>query len=370
MWRPLKSLFYGGAMADVETIAAPRRESHNTTGQRIMIVTDAWAPQVNGVVRTIRATGEELRVLGHEVYFATPENHPTMPLPTYPEIRLALYPGSTLSQEIDSFAPNAIHIATEGTMGLSARRICIARGMPFTTAFHTRFPEYVNARFPFIPESMVFAALRSFHAPARATMVSTERLKDELESHGFNNVVLWSRGVDTEFFRPGPLDSFEQLGLHLPRPVFLYVGRVAVEKNVEAFLALDLPGSKVVVGEGPQREELEARFSAAQFLGARSGEELAALYRSADVFVFPSKTDTFGLVMLEALASGVPVAAYPVPGPLDVVVGASVAALDEDLHTACMHALEIPRDAARAFALTRSWRASTEQFFGNLALFD
>jgi glycosyltransferase involved in cell wall biosynthesis len=313
---------------DVETIASPRRQAAPGTGQRIMIVTDAWAPQVNGVVRTIRATGEELRVLGHEVHFATPENHTTLPLPTYPEIRLALYPGSTLAQEIDAFAPNAIHIATEGTMGLSARRICLARGIPFTTAFHTRFPEYVNARFPFIPESMVFAALRSFHAAARATMVSTERLKEELEGHGFNNLVLWSRGVDTEHFKPGPPDGFKAIGLDLPRPVFLYVGRVAVEKNVEGFLALDRPGSKIVVGEGPQREELEARFPDAHFLGARTGDELASFYRSADAFVFPSKTDTFGLVLLEALASGVPVAAFPVPGPLDVVGNVPIAALD------------------------------------------
>jgi glycosyltransferase involved in cell wall biosynthesis len=355
---------------DVETIASPRRQAAPGTGQRIMIVTDAWTPQVNGVVRTIRATGEELRALGHEVHFATPENHTTLPLPTYPEIRLALYPGSTLAQEIDAFAPNAIHIATEGTMGLSARRICLARGIPFTTAFHTRFPEYVNARFPFIPESMVFAALRSFHAAARATMVSTLRLKEELEGHGFNNLVLWTRGVDTEHFKPGPLDGFEAIGLDVPRPVFLYVGRVAVEKNVEGFLALDLPGSKIVVGEGPQREELEARFPDAHFLGARTGDELAALYRSADVFVFPSKTDTFGLVLLEALASGVPVAAFPVPGPLDVVGDAPIAALDADLQAACLKALNIPREAARAYALTRSWRVSTEQFFGNLALFD
>lgn len=371
MWRPLKSILSGGTVAmdaDAAVLIPPAKRS--ATGRRILIVTDAWAPQVNGVVRTIRATGEELQAIGHEVRFATPENHPTMPLPTYPEIRLALYPGAMLNQQIDSFSPNAIHIATEGTMGLSARRICLARGIPFTTAFHTRFPEYVNARFPFIPESMVFAALKSFHSAAHATMVSTERLKNELESYGFNNVVLWSRGVDTEYFRPGPLDGFEKIGLDLPRPIFLYVGRVAVEKNVESFLALDLPGSKVVIGEGPQRQELAAKFPGAHFLGARSGEELASLYRSADVFVFPSKTDTFGLVMLEALASGVPVAAYPVPGPLDVVGDAPIAALDEDLKSACLRALQIPRDAVRSYALTRSWRASSEQFFGNLALFD
>jgi len=366
MWRPLTSLFYGGSAMDADTATIAPRPPDSGHGRRIMIVTDAWTPQVNGVVRTIRATGEELRALGHEVRFATPENHTTMPLPTYPEIRIALYPGSMLNQEIEEFSPHAIHIATEGTMGLSARRICLARGLPFTTAFHTRFPEYINARFPFIPESMVFAALRSFHSAARATMVSTPHLKRELEEHGFSNVVLWSRGVDTEYFKPGPPDGFESLGLDLPRPIFLYVGRVAVEKNVEAFVGLDLPGSKVVIGEGPQRAELAARYPDAHFLGARTGEELARLYRSADVFVFPSRTDTFGLVLLEALASGVPVAAYPVPGPLDVVGDAPIAALDTDLRNACLSALGISREAAREFALARSWRASTEQFFGNL----
>jgi glycosyltransferase involved in cell wall biosynthesis len=335
---------------------------------RILIVTDAWTPQVNGVVRTIMATGRELEAMGHAVRFTTPEKQTTLPLPTYPEIRLALYPRSQIVSDFDSFRPDAVHIATEGTMGFAARRLCLERDIPFTTAFHTRFPDYVHARFSFIPESLVFAALKSFHAPARATMVSTPTLKAELERHGFRNVVSWSRGVDTELFHPGPGDGFDKLGLSLPRPIFLSVGRIAVEKNVEAFLSLDLPGSKVVIGEGPQKAELAARYPEAHFLGQRSGEELAALYRSSDVFVFPSRTDTFGLVMLEALASGVPVAAFPVPGPLDVVGGTPAGVLSEDLRAACMKALEIPRASARRFALTRSWRASTEQFLGNLAL--
>ncbi len=352
----------------IEATAFIGNAQDTITSLRILIVTDAWAPQVNGVVRTIRATGQELEKLGHRVRFATPENQTTLPLPTYPEIRLALYPRSGLISEIDSFKPHAVHIATEGTMGFCARRICLERHIPFTTAFHTRFPDYVHARFPFVPESMVFAALKSFHAPARATMVSTASLKNELESHGFRNVVMWSRGVDTDGFTPGPRDGFEKLGLDLPRPIFLYVGRVAVEKNVEAFLNLDLPGSKVVIGEGPQRPELTVRFPGVTFLGQRSGEELAEFYRASDVFVFPSRTDTFGLVLLEALASGVPVAAFPVSGPLDVVGGAPVAALDNDLRSACLRALDISRAQARRFALTRSWRASTEQFLQNLAL--
>jgi len=330
---------------------------------KILIVTDAWAPQVNGVVRTLEMLGRQLVLMGHRVRFATAENHTTLPLPTYPEIRLALFPRQTILDAIDDFLPDAIHIATEGTMGLSARAICLERGLAFTTSFHTRFPDYVHARFPFIPESAVYGALRSFHAPATATMVSTLSLKRELEEHGFANLLLWSRGVDGEQFRPGTKDHSNDA----ISPRFLYVGRLAVEKYVEAFLALDLPGTKLVVGEGPQRAELEARFPRARFLGQRTGNELARIYASSDVFVFPSRTDTFGLVLLEALASGTPVAAYPVQGPLDVLCDSAIAALDEDLHAACLQALSIRREDCRTFALTRSWSASTEQFLANLA---
>ena len=334
---------------------------------RILIVTDAWRPQVNGVVRTLEALGQELSAMGHRVHFCTPENHTTVPLPTYPEIRLALFPRATVLRELDEFQPDAIHIATEGPMGLSARSICLERGYHFTTSFHTRFPDYVHARFPFIPESAVYGALRTFHAPAHATMVSTMSLKRELEIHGFHRVALWSRGVDVELYRPRPEDAFQRLGLEVKRPVFLSVGRLAVEKNVAAFLALDLHGTKVVVGEGPDRAELQARFPEAIFLGQRTGEELASLYASSDVFVFPSRTDTFGLVLLEALASGTPVAAYPVQGPLDVLGEADIAVLDEDLGHACLRALHISRDACRSFAVARSWRSSAEQFLANLA---
>ena len=335
---------------------------------KILIVTDAWSPQVNGVVRTLEMVGRQLLLMGHQVRYVTAENHTTLPLPTYPEIRLALFPRQTIIDAIDDFRPDAIHIATEGTMGLSARAICLERGLSFTTSFHTRFPDYVHARFPFIPESAVFGALRAFHAPASATMVSTLSLKRELEAHGFVNVRLWSRGVDVEQFRPTARGDLRDLGIDASSPLFLYVGRLAVEKNVEAFLVLDLPGTKLVIGEGPQRGELEARFPAARFLGQRTGDELARLYASSDVFVFPSRTDTFGLVLLEALASGTPVAAYPVQGPLDVLCDSPIAALDEDLRAACLQALTICRDGCRVFAFTRSWGASTEQFLANLAL--
>ncbi|HTT83152.1 MAG TPA: glycosyltransferase family 1 protein [Rhizomicrobium sp.] len=328
---------------------------------RLLIFTDAWAPQVNGVVRTLETLGRDLESLGWDIRYATPKGHVTVPLPTYPEIRIALFPRRDLERLIDDFVPDAIHIATEGTIGLSARAICLARGLPFTTSFHTRFPDYVNARFPFIPKSLVYRFLRWFHAPSSSVMVATPSLKQELEANGFRNVRIWTRGVDIAQFRPMP-----EASLPWPRPIWLYVGRIAVEKNIEAFLGLDLPGTKVVIGDGPARTTLARIYPGVQFLGPKSGEDLVRHYAASDVFVFPSLTDTFGLVMLEALACGVPVAAFPVQGPRDVVGAAPISALDSDLRQACLRALEIPRSAARAFALTRSWRTCTEQFLSNL----
>jgi len=328
---------------------------------KLLILTDAWAPQVNGVVRTLETLGRDLQSIGCDVRYATPEGRFTLPLPTYPEIRLAVFPRASLERMIDEFKPDAIHIATEGTIGLSARAICLRRKVPFTTSFHTRFPEYVNARFPFISKRFVYRLLRWFHGPATAMMVATPALKQELEAQGFRNVRLWARGVDVTQFRPLP-----DATLPFPRPIWLYVGRIAVEKNVEAFLALDLPGTKLVIGDGPARASLAHAYPQVQFLGLKTGEELVRHYSASDVFVFPSKTDTFGLVMLEALACGVPVAAFPVQGPRDVIGDAPVAALDDDLRTACLKALEIPREACRAFALSRSWRACTDQFLSNL----
>jgi glycosyltransferase involved in cell wall biosynthesis len=330
---------------------------------RVLIVTDAWAPQVNGVVRTLEILGRDLQSLGHEVRYATPEGRLTAPLPTYPEIRLAVLPRRRLENEIRAFAPDAIHIATEGTLGLATRAICVHYGIPFTTSFHTRFPDYVRARLPFVPERAVYRWLRWFHGPATAVMAATPSLKRELEGHGFGNVRIWSRGVDVEAFSPIEGASFD-----VPRPVYLYVGRVAVEKNLESFLGLDIPGTKVVVGDGPARQALERQFPGARFLGPKFGPDLARAYSASDVFVFPSRTDTFGLVLLEALACGTPVAAYPVQGPLDVIGSARVGALNEDLGRACLEALAIPRADCRAFALTRSWRNCTRQFLANLAL--
>ncbi|MBI1330907.1 MAG: glycosyltransferase [Alphaproteobacteria bacterium] len=328
---------------------------------RVLIVTDAWRPQVNGVVRTLEMLGRDLSAMGHDVRYATPEGRFTVPLPTYNEIRLAIFPRKSLEKMIDNFHPDAIHIATEGTLGLSARAICVKRHIPFTTSFHTRFPEYVQARFPLIPVSWVYAFLRWFHGPADAMMVATDSLKREMQARGFTNLKIWSRGVDVDQFHP-----IADAKMPFAGPIWLYVGRIAVEKNIEAFLQLDLPGTKVLIGDGPARTHLQQQYPDAKFLGPKTGEDLVRHYAASDVFVFPSRTDTFGLVMLEALACGVPVAAFPVEGPRDVLGDAPVAVLDEDLRAACLKALTISREEARAYALTRSWRACTDQFLANL----
>ncbi|HXQ42218.1 MAG TPA: glycosyltransferase family 1 protein [Candidatus Udaeobacter sp.] len=330
---------------------------------RIVIVSDAWLPQVNGVVRTLMRTIDELASLGHQTQVVSPDLFHSIPCPTYPEIRLALKPSRHLTQLIDSFQPCAIHIATEGPLGIAARRYCLRRKLPFTTAFHTRFPEYVRARIG-LPLSVGYAALRRFHAPSHGVMVSTSSLEQDLASRGFRKLKRWTRGVDTDLFR-----LRDKSFLDLPRPIYLYVGRIAVEKNIEAFLGLDLPGSKLVVGGGPRMAELARRHPDVRFAGPRQGEDLARHYAASDVFVFPSRTDTFGLVILEALASGLPVAAYPVPGPLDVINGAEVGFLDEDLASAARKALAIPAQRCRDYALQFSWRRSAEQFLANLQPF-
>ena len=329
---------------------------------RILIATDAWAPQVNGVVRTLETLGTQLGRLGHDVRFVTPEGFRTIPLPTYPEIKLALFARRAVGRIIDEFKPDAIHIATEGPLGLATRRNCLRRGISFTTSFHTRFPEYINARFG-VPTSWSYAGLRWFHEPATAVMVATQTLETELTTRGFKNLRMWSRGVDVALFKPGAKDW-----LDLPRPVFLYVGRVAIEKSVEEFLKLDLPGSKLVVGDGPQLAELRARYPAARFVGPKFDTELARHYAASDVFVFPSRTDTFGLVVLEALASGLPVAAHPVQGPIDIFGDNQTAGvLNEDLGEAVRQAMTLSPQACRLFAANFSWEACTQQFLTNLA---
>ena len=327
---------------------------------KILVATDAWHPQVNGVVRTLGHVAREARALGAELEFLAPGEFWTLPMPSYPEIRLALPAPGDVERRLDRVRPDAIHIATEGPLGHAMRRLCIRRGLPFTTSLHTRFPEYLAERLP-VPErwtcEVTWNWLRRFHSAGVAVLAATPTLGSELAGRGFRNVKLWPRGVDADLFRPRRNGA-----LNLPRPIFLTVGRVAVEKNLEAFLKLDLPGSKVVVGDGPARASLTRQFPDAAFLGAREGEALSALYAAADVFVFPSRTDTFGLVLLEALASGVPVAAFPATAPRDVIGEAPVGVLDEDLRRACLEALELSRHDCRDFALTMTWEKSARIF--------
>ena len=327
---------------------------------RLVIVSDAWRPQVNGVVRTLEALSAELRAMGHSVGMITPDLFTNVPCPTYPEIRLAIARPSVVARMIENEAPDFIHIATEGPLGIVARRYCIKRRLIFTTSFHTRFPEYVHARCR-LPIGVSYAAIRWFHRPAKVTMVATETLRKELTGRGFTGLGLWGRGVDTNQFHPGPKDLLKG-----PGPSMLYVGRVAVEKNVEAFLSLDLPGTMHVVGDGPQVDRLKRDYPKVVFHGAKYGDDLAAYYAAADVFVFPSLTDTFGNVLLEALACGVPVAAFPVPGPIDVIDDPAVGALDPDLGKAIEKALPLSSDACRRFAEAHSWRESANQFMDNL----
>lgn len=336
---------------------------------KILVATDAWDPQVNGVVRTLGHTAREAAALGVELAFLTPAEFRTLPMPSYPEIRLALTGPGAVERKLDALKPDAIHIATEGPIGHAVRRICLRRGLPFTTSFHTLFPDYLAERLP-LPErwtrELAWAWLRRFHGAGAAVMAATPTLAGELATRGFKNVKIWPRGVDAQLFRPR-----ERARLDLPRPIFLTVGRLAVEKNVDAFLALDLPGTKLVVGDGPARARLARQYPEAVFLGAKQGEALAEIYAAADAFVFPSLTDTFGLVLLEALASGLPVAAFPAAAPRDVLGQnpefAPVGVLDNDLRRACLEALECSREDCRAFALKMTWEASARIFLTHVA---
>jgi glycosyltransferase involved in cell wall biosynthesis len=327
---------------------------------RVLIATDAWRPQINGVVRSLERMYEAGPALGVTPHMLTPEGFKQIGLPSYPDIRLALATRRAVAKRIAEFKPDHIHIATEGPIGWLTRAVCLAQKRTFTTSYHTRFPQYVAARWP-IPESWSYRFLRRFHGPAAGVMVSTATVEAELKQHGFERILRWGRGVDLSLFRPRPASV-----LDLPRPIFLSVGRVAVEKNLEAFLSLRLPGSKVVVGDGPARADLQRAFPDVTFLGTREGEDLASIYASSDVFVFPSLTDTFGIVLLEAAASGLPVAAFPVQGPSDVFAGSGAAVLDEDLRGAALAALRIPREACLELAAGYSWQSSAEQFYGHI----
>lgn len=327
---------------------------------RIAIVTDAWHPQINGVVTTLTRTVSLLVEAGHEVTVINPLMFKTFPCPTYPEIRLSLLPGRRIKKLLDSFKPDAIHIATEGFLGWSARSYCLKNGLRFTTSYHTRFPEYIRLRSP-IPLSFSYAFIRRFHAKAQRTMVASEDLRAELSQRGFKNLKLWSRGVDTEIFKPRPKDFIQDI-----RPIYMYVGRVAVEKNIEEYLKLDLSGTKYVIGDGPAMKEMQSKYPQVRFTGYKRGEELAKHVAASDVFVFPSRTDTFGLVMLEALSCGVPVAAYPVTGPKNIIHSGVTGILSEDLQKAVKEALLVDGRQCRIFAEKYSWSKCTSQFFNNL----
>ena len=327
---------------------------------KILIATDAWHPQVNGVVRTLTSLARSASALDADISFLTPDGFSSVGVPTYPGLCIALPNRREIARRIEAAAPDAIHIATEGPIGWAVRAYCRRRKLAFTTSYTTRFPEYVEVR-TMIPASVGYAMLRHFHAGSSTVMVATDSLRQELGTRGFRKLGFWTRGVDTELFNPE-----NPVRLDLPRPIFMTMGRVAVEKNLEAFLSLDLPGSKVIVGDGPQRAQLAQKYPKAVFLGEKKGADLTAHLAAADVFVFPSLTDTFGVVQLEALACGTPVAAFPVTGPKDVIADHPIGALDHDLRSACLRALTMSREACRDFALQRSWENSARQFVGNL----
>lgn len=353
------------------TVSDPEGEDGLAEGprlaKRILLVTDAWEPQVNGVVRTLASTIRELRAMGCDVEVISPaDGYKTVPLITYSEIKLALGAREDVEDRFLAFAPDAVHIATEGTLGWDARAVCLKHKFPFTTSYHTQFPEYVHARFSWIPLWAGYRYMHAFHDKSGRVMVATPTMMKQLQLQGFRNVALWSRGVDVEQFHPSKRGVDGGVYKDIATPIFVYVGRVAVEKNIEAFLELDLPGSKVVVGDGPAREELQSKYPQAHFVGAKFGDELVRYYADADVFVFPSFTDTFGLVILEAAATGTPVAAFVAPGPKDILPGTNAGIVDMDLRKACMEALSLKREDARALAERYSWRACAEDFRRNL----
>lgn len=343
----------------------PGYESAVKTGSerltmKIVIVTDAWYPQVNGVVRTLDTVGRELRNMGYDIEYVTPEGFSTFPCPTYPEIRLAWFPFRAMSRRLQELQPDAIHIATEGPLGIAARRWCLKNGFPFTTSYHTQFPEYVRLRVP-VPLAVSYAVMRWFHRPATRVMVATRSQMRRLEARGFDNVVQWARGVDTSLFRPvKPARS------DMRKPVAVYVGRVAVEKNIEAFLSTDFSGTRLVIGDGPDLQMLMDKYPQAVYAGYRHGDDLVEWLNCGDVFVFPSLTDTFGLVMLEAMACGLPVAAYPVTGPIDVVQPGVTGDLDDDLQQAIDRALALNPDECVRYARSCSWLKVAEMFLDYL----
>ncbi|NNE59106.1 MAG: glycosyltransferase family 1 protein [Hellea sp.] len=335
---------------------------------KILLVTDAWKPQMNGVVRTLTRTVEELISAGHEVEVIAPgDGYRTMPVPTYPDIRMAPFARKDVRKRMIGFRPHAVHIATEGPLGLAARKFCLKWRMPYTTSYHTKFPEYIKARFPFMPLGLMYKFVRNFHNKGQRMMVTTPSMVEFLKEKGFENPSAWGRGVDLEQFNPAKRLNPGDVYKNLPRPIFVNVGRIAVEKNIETFLELDLPGTKIVVGKGPQEEELKKKYPNTIFAGAKFGEELARYYADADVFVFPSLTDTFGLVIIEAMATGTPVAGFPISGPIDIIPGSNAGFVSDDLRQACLDCLKIDRAVPAEHARNYSWQKVSEKFINMLA---
>jgi glycosyltransferase involved in cell wall biosynthesis len=327
---------------------------------KIALISDAWMPQINGVVTTLTNTIKALERLGHDVKLFTPDLFKNYPCPGYPDVRLAFLCGPTLRPLIKAFKPDALHLVTEGPVGYAARRYCQAFGYRYTSSYLSQYPDYLNLRIGF-PKLISAAYLRWFHSDSANIMVTTPTLEQELRGKGYQNLVRWSRGVDTDLFKPWPKDFIND-----PRPIFLYTGRVAIEKNIEAFLKLDLPGTKYIVGDGPHKEILAIKYPDARFVGYQQGENLARFMAAADVFVFPSLTDTFGVVLLEALACGVPVAAFPVQGPIDVITDSRVGILSDDLHHAAMTALSLNPTDCQRYAMQYTWETCSQQFVENL----
>jgi glycosyltransferase involved in cell wall biosynthesis len=332
---------------------------------KFVLVTDAWDPQVNGVVRTWQHVTKEMTKLGHDPHVIHPGQFRTIGAPRYPEIRLALLPGKAVRKQLDELNPDAIHIATEGPLGTAARKWCMKNAICYTTSYHTQFPHYLRQYFG-IPKSLSYKFIRYFHGKARHTLVPTQQVGKELEDNGLNNIVVWSRGVDTELFHPN--HATPEAIKNLPRPIFVYAGRIAIEKNIEAFLKLDLPGSKLVIGDGPPKASLQKQYPDATFVGYKFGEELAAHYAAGDVFVFPSVTDTFGVVMLEANACGLPIAAFPVTGPIDVVQQGQTGYVYKDLKQAALDALQLDKQPCIAFAARNSWGRCAQTVIEHLAI--
>ena len=329
---------------------------------KILIVTDAWYPQVNGVCRTLKNLGDELKKIGHQVEYIEPNQFFTVPMPKYNEIKLSLNVWPRVGKLISKADADIIHIATEGPIGIFAKRYCVKNKLKFTTSYHTQFDKYLKLYYPYLPIKLAQKFLKGFHSKAEKILVTTQSMKDELQEIGFDKdkMVVWTRGANH-----GAFQKPKKINLEYKRPIYLYVGRVSIEKNIRAFLDLDLEGTKLIVGKGPDLDKLKKEYPEAIFRGERTNGELASYFASSDVFVFPSKTDTFGIVIIEALKCGLPVAAYPVAGPKDIFNGTNIGSLNNDLKKAALEALKSDRSACIEHAKKYTWENCAKIFLNS-----